>query len=192
MIGNDLVDLRAAAKESNWRRPGYLQKIFTRDEQLQIKNANDPDLLVWIFWSMKEAAYKANQRKFGLGRKFDPSGIACTISLKNHNSASGKVRINNTIYHSKTLFKDFHIHTTATASAATRIFSKIYPSSENIKERMLEEISTKWGLPQSFFSIEKTRNAVPVLRLRDQLTNFPFSISHHGNYSAFSLPLMKD
>jgi lactate dehydrogenase-like 2-hydroxyacid dehydrogenase len=28
-IGNDIVDLALARKESNWKRPGYLNKIFT-------------------------------------------------------------------------------------------------------------------------------------------------------------------
>jgi hypothetical protein len=38
VIGNDIVDL-AARKESNWKRPGYLNKIFTTKEQLLISSA---------------------------------------------------------------------------------------------------------------------------------------------------------
>jgi phosphopantetheinyl transferase (holo-ACP synthase) len=34
VIGNDIVDLALARKESNWKRPGYLNKIFTTKEQL--------------------------------------------------------------------------------------------------------------------------------------------------------------
>jgi hypothetical protein len=34
VIGNDIVDLALARKESNWKRPGYLNKIFTTKELL--------------------------------------------------------------------------------------------------------------------------------------------------------------
>jgi hypothetical protein len=36
---NDIVDLALARKESNWKRPGYLNKIFTTKEQLLISSA---------------------------------------------------------------------------------------------------------------------------------------------------------
>ena len=33
MIGNDIVDLDLARKESNWKRKGFLDKIFSLQEQ---------------------------------------------------------------------------------------------------------------------------------------------------------------
>jgi hypothetical protein len=41
VIGNDIVDLALARKESNWKRPGYLNKIFTTKEQLLISSAEN-------------------------------------------------------------------------------------------------------------------------------------------------------
>lgn len=78
MIGNDIVDLKQAAADSNWRRQGYLQKIFTPAEQQLIVEADRPDVLVWLLWSMKEAAYKVFSREIGL-RNFAPSRIACSL-----------------------------------------------------------------------------------------------------------------
>jgi phosphopantetheine--protein transferase-like protein len=186
MIGNDIVDLQVAAIESNWRRPGFLQKIFTTQEQKQIKEARDPDLLVWIFWSMKEAVYKAHQRKFGLTRNFNPSQIECDLRGQEKTSASGKVRIGQSIYTTRTVVKESYVHTTTTASAGTEIFSKIYSSSANIYEHIFAEISVKMGFPRAFFSIEKGRNAVPTLEFKGKRIHLPFSISHHGKYAAFS------
>ena len=37
MIGNDVVDLELAKKESNWQRRGFLSKIFTKNEQRLIR-----------------------------------------------------------------------------------------------------------------------------------------------------------
>ena len=45
MIGNDIVDLALAQKESNWKRKGFLNKIFTEKEQLLILNAKNNDYL---------------------------------------------------------------------------------------------------------------------------------------------------
>ena len=61
MIGNDVIDLKAAKKESNWRRKGFLQKLFTETEQDYILHSENPFLSVWLFWSMKEAFFKAQE-----------------------------------------------------------------------------------------------------------------------------------
>lgn len=192
MIGNDIIDLQAATRESNWRRRGYLQKIFSLEEQQQIKTAQEPDLLVWILWSMKEAAYKAHQRKFNLKRSFSPLKYHCTIRQPEGNSASGKVSVDGKDYSTETNILKTRVHTIATTSAGTGTFSMIFCASANIKQLMLEEISALWGLPQAVLSIEKDRKGIPFLKVRERVSRLPFSLSHHGKFAAFCLPLMKD
>jgi phosphopantetheinyl transferase (holo-ACP synthase) len=65
MIGNDVVDLALAATDSNWRRPGFLDKVFTTKEQYYILNHPLPDMAVWSLWSKKESAYKVFNRQSG-------------------------------------------------------------------------------------------------------------------------------
>jgi len=76
MIGNDVVDLALTEQESNWQRKGFLEKIFTVDEQLRIENAADKPVLIWTMWSQKEAVYKILRQK-GASRGFYPLKIAC-------------------------------------------------------------------------------------------------------------------
>ena len=38
MIGNDIVDLNLAERQSNWQRPGFLEKQFTIQEQYTAKS----------------------------------------------------------------------------------------------------------------------------------------------------------
>ena len=64
MVGNDIDDLNLASKESNWQRKGFLEKQFTKKEQREILAAENPFLKVWLFWSMKEAAYKCYTQNF--------------------------------------------------------------------------------------------------------------------------------
>ncbi len=74
MIGNDVVDLQLAKTQSNWQRKGFLEKQFTEEEQQTILNSENPFLQVWLFWSMKEAAYKCyvqeHQKRFFAPKKF--------------------------------------------------------------------------------------------------------------------------
>jgi len=76
VIGNDIVDLALAQRESNWQRKGFLHKLFTANEQHLILNSNNPELMVWNFWSRKEACYKIYNRQSGQ-RVFNPIQFEC-------------------------------------------------------------------------------------------------------------------
>lgn len=62
MIGNDVIDILQTRRESNWRRRGFIAKLFNDEEQLLIEKSTDPESMLWILWSMKEAAYKVYNR----------------------------------------------------------------------------------------------------------------------------------
>jgi phosphopantetheinyl transferase (holo-ACP synthase) len=65
VIGNDIVDLALARKESNWKRPGYLNKIFTTKEQLLI-SSEKIRYHGMEFMESEEAAYKIYNRATGI------------------------------------------------------------------------------------------------------------------------------
>ena len=64
MIGNDIVDLTLAKTQSNWRRNRFLEKQFTDFEIERIVKSQHPFMQVWLFWSMKEAAYKIHVQQY--------------------------------------------------------------------------------------------------------------------------------
>ncbi|MFT3796279.1 4'-phosphopantetheinyl transferase superfamily protein [Flavobacterium sp.] len=104
MIGNDVIDLALARKESNWKRKGYLDKIFTADEQAMIVRAENPTLMVWSLWSRKEAVYKIHNRTAHF-RGFIPLKIAC--------QADGKVLCGGQFYFTDTIVTAESIATVA-------------------------------------------------------------------------------
>jgi len=108
MIGNDLVDLHCASIESNWERKGFLDKLFTTSEKSQIHSSADPFLLVWKYWTMKEAAYKIYSRMTGI-RSFAPLKLCCTLSEHTYET----VLIDNLMFYTCTNTTDNYIHTTA-------------------------------------------------------------------------------
>jgi len=116
MIGNDVVDLKQAAIDSNWARKGYLDKIYTSQEQELILEASDPDQMVWLLWSMKEAAYKIHSRHTGI-RKYAPTSLICT-NLEHSNKAHihGTITVGQIRFYTKSEIKEHYIHTIAASS----------------------------------------------------------------------------
>ena len=106
MIGNDIVDLALASLQSNWRRAGYLDKLFTQKEQDYILQAPNPDVMVWTLWTMKEAVYKIIIQQNGQ-RGYYPLRIATT------DLDSGIMRFENQVYFTQTKVTSDCIHTVA-------------------------------------------------------------------------------
>lgn len=141
MIGNDVVDISQSRLESNWQRPGFIQKIFTDDEQRCITNTNDPEILIWSLWSMKEAAYKIYNRQTGI-RKYIPKKLECTILYKGNTYCTGQVICFDNLYYTKTLITNDSIHTIAVTS-----LSNLNNVIETDKKSILKN---KFGLPYLF------------------------------------------
>lgn len=155
MIGNDIVDLALARKESNWKRKGFLDKIFTQKEQSLIANSEDPDVMVWNLWSRKEAAYKIYNRETGI-REYIPMQLACFYKSE----TTGTVSCNGRIYHTETIVTNDFVYTIATVKPD--LFSRI----EKINQD--DEINKNNGIP--FITDAHTAISKPV------------SITHHGRF----------
>jgi phosphopantetheinyl transferase (holo-ACP synthase) len=158
MIGNDVVDLLQSREDSNWQRKGYIEKIFNPEEQLYISNASNPEIMVWILWSMKEAAYKIYNRKTKV-REYIPKKLNCVIESQNQILITGKVIcLENTFYTKTILFQD-HIHTVAVS-----LFDDL---------NTIIEIENK--------AIHKDKNGIPFLSDLQNIAK-DVSISHHGRF----------
>ncbi|WP_316820707.1 4'-phosphopantetheinyl transferase superfamily protein [Pedobacter gandavensis] len=112
MIGNDIVDLRQAMQESNWRRKGYLNKLFSISEQQWILDAKNPSQMIWLLWSMKEAVYKIHSRRKNW-RAFAPLKLICdSLDIKDA-AATGSVECDQLRFFTQTLLAEEFIHTVA-------------------------------------------------------------------------------
>jgi len=152
VIGNDIVDLELAHKESNWQRKGFLDKIFTPQEQYQIRSSIIPDLTVWSFWSRKEAAYKIYNRQNGF-RKFNPIQFEC-FNLE----------------FEKVIFEDFECHT------RTQVNSRFIYSEAVLNFRDFENIKAILK-PSKIYK----KNGIPNYLDKDLFLK-PLSITHHGMF----------
>lgn len=179
MIGNDIVDLNCARNQSNWKRKGYLDKIYSDSEQELIYSYPNPELMVWILWSIKEASYKANNRITNI-KEYAPTKIICKINQIENNIYLGSTTYCNLEYHYKTQVFDEYIHTIV-----------LYNSTDfsNIKEITISNYPTNYidyliknnYLPVSE-SITKDKFGIPNLYNNVTKKTSPISISHHGNF----------
>ena len=153
MIGNDVIDLNIATQQSNWRRPNYLDKVFTSLEQGFISKAGNPDEMVWSLWSRKEAVYKIIRQKGGrIG--YYPKAIECL----NVSSIIGKVQFEYSIFFTQTHVIDSLLHTIAVTESSDFKFVKNVANKENINNI----------------------NEIPYLVLDGK--SYAASKSHHGKF----------
>lgn len=58
LVGNDVVDLRAAAAAPRSGRPRFLARVCDEAEQARVGAAAEPATALWTLFAAKEAAYK--------------------------------------------------------------------------------------------------------------------------------------
>lgn len=80
-VGIDVVDcfekrMRGKADDSR-----FVARVFTDRETDQIRNAADPDLVLWMMWAAKEAVFKAETVAEGEPPVFDHSAFEVTVPI---------------------------------------------------------------------------------------------------------------
>ena len=183
MIGNDIIDLKISKTEEKASDSRFLKKLFTKEEERIIEKSASPEICLWRLWSMKEAAYKANQRKFDLARKFNPKAFRCSIS----SATEGNVVIENVSYKMHTELTSEYIHSTTSSIA---FFQKLYFNGKIEKSQIIMDLALEFDLEAGKLKFEKDSNGIPWIMVENHLKRFPVSLSHHGDFSVFIIPLI--
>ncbi|CAI8281052.1 MAG: Uncharacterised protein [Owenweeksia sp. TMED14] len=191
MIGNDIVDLKRAQIDSNWKHPGFQQKLFGEDERRLIGNASDPFQLIWRLWSMKESAYKLFIQEGG-ACFFNPSKLACQLfDLQN-----GSVQLDKQEYHTYSTSNTEYIFSSAQVkcrqllehSCILPLDQYAYQAQSNLtKKRLLQYVANNNKIRVANLSIRKTDSGVPQIFFYNKKLPASISLTHHGNYGAFSI-----
>ena len=195
MIGNDIVDWEQAKRESNWQRKGFLAKIFTPSEQRYIREASNPERMVWTLWSFKESVYKANIRTRG-NRIFAPQKIACQLSTNQNKVAEGTASYG-TVYRIRASLTEQYVSSVAFQEDDSFPHKEVVVSFDNVSyanqharlhNQLVHDCATALVVPLHTVCIHKNENGVPTLHVAGSLgqcITIPVSLSHHGHYGAF-------
>lgn len=188
MNGNDIVDLKVANFPDGSRKTRFFDKIFSPREKEIINNGRSG---IWELWAMKEAVYKAHQRRFNLARSFDPKSIKVFIHEASDSLIVAHAEYKGCLYTGKGITTSDYTHFSVTGFPQAKLYSEIHNTAFiNIKTQLIQVISGKLGLEPGELNIIKDQNSIPQLEHKHSGYSIPFSFSHHGNYSAFSFQLI--
>jgi phosphopantetheinyl transferase (holo-ACP synthase) len=199
MIGNDIVDIIAAERQSNWQRKGFLKKVFTDKEQIYIANSDRPVLTVWLLWSMKESAYKIYVQQY-LNCFLSPLKFECAPIIKLDGVYNSEVFIKNSSYKTFSYVSSGKISTIALlknklpeAVIIKKIFTfsktDYYTQHRETYENTLKDFSEKINKPLKHLSIKKDSYGIPHLYYKLSLIPVSVSLSHHGRFGAYAISI---
>ena len=180
MIGNDVIDLSLAKKESNWQRKGFLKKLFSNDEQQLILEALNSFEMVWRLWSMKEAAYKIFTQQHSV-RFFAPKKFECKLML----DLKGLVCYKNQKFYTTSIVNQQYIFTKAGLIKEMSSCSEMV-SPGHIDMMIKNKLNFLTGVKMSGIKQKKSKNGAPSYYNKTTLLTSSCSISHHGKYGAYS------
>ncbi len=196
MIGNDIVDLQLAQKESNWKRPRFLQKIFTEEEQDFIHAAPNKDTAVWLLWSGKESVYKIIAR-LQKRRFFAPKKIVfCTDDFSRRENLTAKVVSTEHTFFIQSVVTDTHIHTIAQLDNHKKTLSAdcfyiaqndYKTQGQSTRKHLLKNYAEMNKLSDTDLSIQKDEWKIPHLYYKNKKQAVIISMAHHGYYGGYVL-----
>ncbi len=175
MIGNDIVDLTFAKIESNWKRPRFLDKIFTPQEQKYILESQQSEKMVWLFWTMKESAYKLHVQVHGK-RFFAPKRLVCSLMDLNEKKCFGRVDCDDFQCVTQSEISDQFIYTISKLKENDACLSQTfvlensdYNSQHNaVCQKAIARFAEFSGKAIQQISIRKTGEGIPFLWCKKQ------------------------
>lgn len=185
MIGNDIVDLQAAATECRITRKGFLDKLFLPAEKKLVQDAGNPVLITWLLWSCKEAVYKIVNRQTG-DRRYAPHHYTVQIEGMNDEDAWGSVVHANMAYPFRTCFTSQAVHTYAASSIA--LLKQLTVLAGCFQTPSFTALLQQTGRLPLLGKLYKDTSGIPWIRNPHTGEMSPISLSHHGNYTGILLP----
>jgi phosphopantetheinyl transferase (holo-ACP synthase) len=171
MIGNDIIDLLQARAESDWQRKGWINKIFTAKEQELIATSTTKELMVWLLWSMKEAAYKIYHREFK-EMFYAPKKFSCDDINMKGNLATGCVHFEQNRYHTLSNISSGFIHSISSPHNNWDDITVYIEDKANVTHK-----------PRVTYNLLKDKHGIPYSKDQNgQIKNA--SKSHHGRFEA--------
>ena len=138
--------------------------------------------MVWLLWSMKEAAYKIHVQQFET-RFFNPKKIECNLI----SDEKGVITIDESIYFTNTKITKDYVYTIAVLnnkdqykSECFKIESNNYKTQSNTLKRHFKK-----ALNIEDLHIKKNHIGIPKLFNNDKEMPITFSLTHCGHFCAY-------
>jgi phosphopantetheinyl transferase (holo-ACP synthase) len=209
--GNDIVAWKHPRCINKSQHTRFLEKTCIPAEISNIQTAENPDLLLWTMWALKEATYKLScfmgNRNGFIARRFETEFISGEIKISGNNPiplcnmglpveqavSNWKIQLGNEIFSGVVLATENYIHALATPEAqqltqvhwgiSKNTMKQTDNDTEAVRVFTLEQLNIQ--LNNQFVSIEKDKDGIPFLKTTGN--NSPYiSISHDQGFLAFA------
>lgn len=125
------------------------------------------------------------QRKFEFSPKFNPKSFEITSLYSDKNQTYiGSVNFYNCNLETITFAKDNFLHSIAYSNEVENYLCTEIKK-KNIKTFLLKEIATFTKISMEDLRLKKDENNIPYVYYGNKALKIPFSISHHGSFSAY-------
>jgi len=203
-VGNDIVDLRSRGAKGKAKDDRFMQRVLTKEERQKVTEWNNPDELLWAFWSAKETAFKAVNKSHP-DISSAPGRYPVTLNFgKSPSTLSGFVTTPREPVAVELFVHEGCVHCIGTTDVTGRFDTILHgikkidsglgisptPEQESIMVRKLaiEKISGVLGLNPGDINIRRDqgRQGPPLVYMKGKKTDMDISLSHHGRYVAFA------
>lgn len=195
MIGNDIIDLQLARKNTRITQERYWRKVLTEVEIFHLKKQADVSLAFLLLWAAKEATYKLASKIHGT-HLFSPKSIVIKNCENIHKRSSTYVsslsplgithlKLKATSYTVEAYAaSDLHLLEQAIFQQIKLPGSTYKIQSQATQEQLVKNISQFLSIPIEKISIQK-ENSIPKLYLSRKKSPIDITLSHHGRWGAF-------
>ena len=185
MLGNDIVDLNHLPDKVRSFSEPYLNKICSVREIEKVIGSDNPELMLWRIWTMKESAYKIAM-KLGAKRAFNPKSFE-TFPF---DATAGLVSTDYGTMLSESVFDENFIHTVSflPKSKGFKSGQKICADhqSEAVRKAIIEDFKMQNPIQDNAEIIMKSD--IPFLSTETGFVDI--SLSHHGSYIAWAFEIL--
>jgi hypothetical protein len=211
VVGNDVVDLRHPDTRQKSRDHRFVRRVLLPEEQEQVYNDPHPDCRLWMFWAVKETAYKIFSKKnpsisssplkykterleelFLPGHTSDrrftcavtsPGGRAVIIIYAGSDYLHAFAGLGNGETPGSMHIRVFHLGEEYEKKGKT--------DSVIVRNVLRNYLGRYWHISLSRIAIHREKNerglGAPRVYINDEKAPVDVSISHHGRYGAFVL-----
>lgn len=192
MVGNDIVDLRDPDTREGARHPRFDRRVFAASELRRLESDDADGRLRWIFWAVKEGAYKVARRRSST-LVFAPSRFVVELDA----AWRGHARHADDFYPFRVSVGRDHVHAVVTDPCIA--FEEVHAgfrrlassestsdaASREARSLALARVAERMGVPPGSLSIER-RDRIPRLIDSSGRERMSLSLSHHGRFVAYA------
>lgn len=206
-VGNDIVDLTDHYAREKSKDTRFLKRVLTENEQNRLLDSDDPDRMLWAFWSAKEAAYKVVSKSHpdvsSSPRRYDVTFDDDTIM-----ATPGRVETPQGVVHVLVTSGKSHVHCIGISEnidISTKIKHGMHYIGDNLDVRLpdVAKIESKMAREAAKKSIAShlmlnpmdvnilrpetsRRNTPPNVYINGEKTDIDISLSHDGRFVGYA------